>query len=112
MIDVWISWKDTVDPAACNTNPDVYEKFSRDPERTPFQWDDSPSAGFSGNAKTWLPVSPDYKNVNVKLQESIERSHLKVYLDLVKLRNSKTLKYGELVTKALTKNVFAILRYA
>lgn len=111
MIDVWISWKDTVDPAACNTNPDVYEKFSRDPERTPFQWDDSTSAGFSSNSNTWLPVSPDYKNVNVKLQKSAERSHLKVYLDLLQLRNTKTLMYGELVTKAFSNNVFAILRY-
>jgi hypothetical protein len=31
------SWKDTQDPAACNTNPDVYQKYSRDPERTGFQ---------------------------------------------------------------------------
>jgi hypothetical protein len=30
------SWKDTQDPAACNTNPDVYMKFSRDPERYEF----------------------------------------------------------------------------
>lgn len=32
-----ISWKDTKDPAACNTNPQVYKLYSRDPERTPFQ---------------------------------------------------------------------------
>jgi hypothetical protein len=32
-----ISWEDTVDPAACNTNREVYKKFSRDPERTPIQ---------------------------------------------------------------------------
>lgn len=110
MIDVWISWKDTVDPAACNTNPTIYEKFSRDPERTPFQWDDSISAGFSANPKTWLPVSSDYKTNNVKQQKSAENSHLKIYKDLIKLRNSKTMKYGDLITKAMNGNVFAIFR--
>lgn len=38
MTDQWLSWNDTVDPAACNSNPSIYEQFSRDPERTPFQW--------------------------------------------------------------------------
>lgn len=37
MTDVWISWEDTQDPQACRTNPDIYEPYSRDPARTPFQ---------------------------------------------------------------------------
>ena len=35
-----ITWEDTVDPQACNTNnpsPDVYKGYSRDPQRTPFK---------------------------------------------------------------------------
>jgi hypothetical protein len=32
-----ISWEDTVDPYACNTNQEVYKKFTRDPVRTPIQ---------------------------------------------------------------------------
>lgn len=47
-----ISWEDTKDPAACNTNRNVYMDFSRDPERTPFQWDDTKNAGFSNADKT------------------------------------------------------------
>jgi alpha-glucosidase len=35
MVDVWISWNDTVDPAGCNTNPNDYNTASRDPARTP-----------------------------------------------------------------------------
>jgi alpha-glucosidase len=45
MVDTWISWEDTVDPAGCNMGEDRYEAFSRDPARTPFQWDNSKNAG-------------------------------------------------------------------
>lgn len=48
MEDVWISWEDTQDPQACNgADETTYESSSRDPERTPFQWDASTSAGES-----------------------------------------------------------------
>lgn len=111
MLDVWISWKDTVDPQACNTNPNDYWKVSRDPERTPFQWDNSTSAGFSTNPKTWLPISPNYQSVNVENEDNPRlQSHLEVYKSLMKLRNEDTLKYGSLQTKALNQNVFAIVR--
>ena len=41
----WISWEDTIDPQGCNAGKENYEKRSRDPERTPFQWNNSISAG-------------------------------------------------------------------
>lgn len=47
MEDTWISWEDTKDPQGCNAGRDHYETASRDPERTPFQWDDTTSAGRS-----------------------------------------------------------------
>lgn len=47
MTDVYISWEDTVDPQACGASPLTYEPYSRDPARTPFQWDDSPNAGMN-----------------------------------------------------------------
>lgn len=47
MTDVYIPWEQTVDPAACNTNETVFHTYSRDPVRTPFQWDDSVSAGMA-----------------------------------------------------------------
>lgn len=40
-----ISWDQTTDPAALNTNPETYMKVSRDPERTPFQWSSDVNAG-------------------------------------------------------------------
>lgn len=110
MTDQWISWNDTVDPAACNSNPTIYERFTRDPERTPFQWDNTKNAGFSIADKTWLPVADNYREVNVVKQVKDERSHLKVYLALLKLRQTSTLKYGSLKNGALSDQVFAFMR--
>lgn len=110
MVDVWISWKDTQDPQACNTNSSVYWKYSRDPERTPFQWNDATAAGFSSNNKTWLPVSPDYKDVNAANEDKTAKSHLKVYEKLMKLRQTDTMKYGTLYTESVNQNIFAVVR--
>jgi alpha-glucosidase len=40
-----ISWEDTQDPQACNAGIAQYVNVSRDPERTPFQWDATENAG-------------------------------------------------------------------
>ncbi|XP_017066235.1 maltase A3 [Drosophila eugracilis] len=112
MTNVWISWKDTVDPSACNTNPSIYERYSRDPERTPFQWTDAQDAGFSNASKTWLPIAPDYKQVNVELEQQKPLSHLNVFKQTWQLRKqSKTLQRGETEVKALSDAVLAVKRY-
>ncbi|XP_055705141.1 maltase A1-like [Phlebotomus papatasi] len=110
MTDVFLTWEETVDPAACNSDPQHYQEFSRDPERTPFQWDDSTSSGFSTNPKTWLPVSPLYKEVNVKVERSSRRSHYKVYRKLLQLRRTPTLQKGNVETRTHGENVLSITR--
>ncbi|KAH8285193.1 hypothetical protein KR054_006032 [Drosophila jambulina] len=111
MTNVWISWKDTVDPSACNTNPSIYEQFSRDPERTPFQWSDAQDAGFSNASKTWLPVALDYKQVNVELEKQKPLSHLNIFKQLWHLRQqSRTLQRGETEVMALSDAVLAVKR--
>lgn len=110
MTDVWISWKDTVDPAACNTNPAVYERFSRDPERTPFQWDNSTSAGFSTNAVTWLPVAQNYRTVNVRAELAAANSHLQCYRKLMAMRKLATLRRGGMKVTAVSANVLVVVR--
>ncbi|XP_058829358.1 maltase A3-like [Topomyia yanbarensis] len=110
MTDVFISWEETVDPAACNAGEALFEEKSRDPCRTPFQWDDSAMAGFTTGSRTWLPVGPNYRTVNVKVEEAQERSHLKVYKAMMKLRESKTFLHGLLRVRAMSDNVLAIVR--
>jgi len=68
--------------------PDTDE--GRDPERTPMQWDASPNAGFSpAGVETWLPVNPDYQQVNVAREELDPKSTLNFYRRLLALRKSE-----------------------
>ncbi|KAH8321359.1 hypothetical protein KR074_003031 [Drosophila pseudoananassae] len=111
MTNVWISWKDTVDPSACNTNPSIYEQFTRDPERTPFQWSNAQDAGFSNASKTWLPIALDYKQVNVEQELQRPLSHLNVFKQLWQLRKqSKSLQLGNTQVKAVSDGVLAVMR--
>lgn len=110
MMDFELSWNDTVDPAACQTSKEVYQKYTRDPARTPFQWDNSMNAGFTNHSKPWLPVSPAYQTVNVKAEEEASWSHLKLYKALMELRDSSDFHNCHYQTAVLGNNSFAILR--
>ncbi|EDS26387.1 alpha-amylase [Culex quinquefasciatus] len=110
MIDVDISFEQTVDPLGCNEGRENYAAKSRDPVRTPFQWDDSNLAGFTSGTTTWLPVGPNYKTTNVKVQEADPKSHLNVFKSLMMLRDSDTFLYGDWSTIAVNEQVFIIVR--
>lgn len=94
MTDVHLTWEETVDPPACNSNPEIYESRSRDPARTPFPWDETNNGGFSTASKTWLPAGENYKDVNVKLQEEAANSHLKIFKKLVAVRKRSVFTEG------------------
>ncbi|GFG28461.1 hypothetical protein Cfor_11357 [Coptotermes formosanus] len=83
---------------------------SRDPERTPFQWDNSTSAGFSTSEDTWLPVNPNYKELNLAAQKLANQSHYHVYKQLVAARSHITIQTGSLRTRVIGDNVFSFLR--
>ena len=75
-------------------------RYSRDNARTPVQWNDSANAGFtSGNP--WLPLNPNYKEINVASQENDPDSLLSFYKELIALRKNpeykETVVYGELI---------------
>lgn len=86
---------------ACRTDRNRYDGASRDPARTPTQWNTKKNAGFSTADKTWLPVANNYTECNVELQESQERSHLKIFRELITLRSNPTFKDGILEMNAV-----------
>lgn len=68
---------------------------ARDNGRTPFQWDDSPYAGFT-SGEPWLKVNPNYATVNAAVQDNNPNSTLNYFRNLVKLRKQeKALIYGK-----------------
>lgn len=110
MEDLWLSYNDTVDPAGCNVGPDRYELASRDPERTPYQWDDTLSAGFSKSNKTWLPVHPNYKTLNLAAQKRSVASHYSVFKKLVALKRQPIMSNGSLEVILVTEKVLGVAR--
>jgi alpha-glucosidase len=111
LVNTHLSWEETVDPSACNTQDKInYEKFSRDPARTPFPWDASKNGGFSTGDKTWLKVNDDYATVNVEAQLADEKSHLKIFMKLTKLRKTNVLRRGEYDSKLVNDDNVLIYR--
>lgn len=68
---------------------------SRDPGRTPMQWDASPNAGFCpANAEPWLPLAPDYAQVNVAAQRDDPASILSLVRRLLAYRKETPALFG------------------
>ena len=74
---------------------------ARDHSRTPMQWDQSTSAGFSTNPKTWYRVMESYKEgINVAAQDGKPDSVLTFYRELLKLRKEHA--------NTFTKGIFSL----
>ena len=70
------------------------KEAARDNCRTPFQWDDSPQAGFTTGIP-WLEVNPNYKECNLAAQEKDPDSILHYFRKMVRVRKSNPiLLYG------------------
>ena len=89
---------------------DAFIVFSRDPERTPFQWDGTANAGFSSGPTTWLPVHPNYRELNLAAQRLAERSHYKTYQALVALRAHETFRKGSIQLVPYSSSVVVYVR--
>jgi alpha-glucosidase len=70
MRDVPIPMDEIVDPQGLNM-PDL--NVSRDPARTPMQWDEQINAGFSSH-KPWLRLPYNSGRVNVEVQKKVPYS--------------------------------------
>ena len=84
----------------------------RDGERTPMQWDSGKNAGFSTAAKTWLPIPPSYKTVNVQVESGQPDSLLNWYSKLIDLRkNNAAVHDGQnIMVNTSDSNVLSYLR--
>ncbi|XP_013201068.2 maltase 2 [Amyelois transitella] len=112
MTDGEVSWEQTKDPQACNTDDPVnYWKKSRDPNRTPYHWDASAHAGFSSTTgETWLPVASNYLTLNLAAQMAAEKSHYKFYKDVLTVKKLPAVRFGDLETTAFSESVLVVSR--
>ena len=110
MVDRKFTYDETVDPAGCNAGEQRYNLKSRDPERTPFQWDSTTSAGFSTNQTTWLPINSNFKSLNLLVQKSAQVSHYKVFKALTQLKKTPVLLKGKVEITLATEKVLAVIR--
>src|SRR6185312_7215453 len=82
MADVDITPQDMRDPWEKN-EPGL--GLSRDPARTPMQWDASGCAGFT-TGTPWLPLAHDYRSDNVEILRHDQASILTLYQRLIGIR--------------------------
>ncbi|HTI89793.1 MAG TPA: alpha-amylase family glycosyl hydrolase [Puia sp.] len=85
MLDVPIPEEEIRDPQGLNMPG---KNLSRDPERTPMQWDSSDNAGFT-KGKAWLRLDRTYHRRNVEVQKLNAFSSLALYKTLIELRQSE-----------------------
>ena len=63
----------------------ILSERSRDNSRTPMQWDESLTAGFS-KAEPWIGVSDNYESINTAAEDRDDSSILNYYRALIALR--------------------------
>lgn len=83
MLDAFLPGKKTKDPFEKNL-PGL--SLGRDPERTPIQWSPRLHAGFS-RVKPWLPISRNFRSINVETERRDSRSLLNLYKALIDFRH-------------------------
>ncbi|XP_050443588.1 maltase A3-like [Adelges cooleyi] len=109
MENSYVRWDQVTDTFALNYGPERFQLVNRDPERSPFPWDDTKNAGFSDASNVWLPIHPNFWADNMK-QQSKRKSHLRTYKQLARLRQNPTLIYGDLDMFTLSKWTFGFTR--
>ncbi|XP_011875707.1 PREDICTED: maltase 1-like [Vollenhovia emeryi] len=110
MLDRNFTYDETKDPAGRNAGPDRYRLKSRDPERTPFQWKNRTSAGFSTTDTTWLPVNSNYETLNLAAQKAATVSHYNVFKSLSRLKRKPVVERGSLQTVLVTEEILGVVR--
>jgi alpha-glucosidase len=82
MRDAAIAPEEVQDPQGKNVG------LSRDPARTPMQWNTERHGGFS-RVQPWLPLAHDYQDRNVQTEADAPDSILQLYRRLIQLRRQE-----------------------
>jgi alpha-glucosidase len=107
MWDVPIPQNEVRDPQGLNM-PE--KNLSRDPSRTPMQWDNSLNAGFT-NGLPWLRLDRKYHRINVESEKNDPYSMLSFYRKLIDLRQGEEcLSTGDYVPLYSDKQMIAYFR--
>lgn len=87
-------------------------KWSRDPERTPMQWNRAKNAGFSESDSPWLPSGDAQNGRNVLDQMQDPNSLLNLTKDLLSARaENPALRHGEYTSLSIeSDNIYAFGR--
>ncbi|TDE14491.1 alpha-amylase family glycosyl hydrolase [Dyadobacter psychrotolerans] len=107
MRDVPIPMAEVVDPQGLNM-PD--RNISRDPSRTPMQWNNEVYAGFSDH-KPWLRLPDNFRRINVEAQKNDNYGTLAFYRKLLDIRKSEpALQTGNYSPVYSDKQIIAFIR--
>ncbi|CAF3964440.1 unnamed protein product, partial [Rotaria sp. Silwood1] len=89
------------------------EKHVRDGQRTPMQWSSTEiNSGFTTASKPYLPLSKSWKTINVENQLKESRSHLKLFKQLVELRENPSFYGGKHKLVLATKQIYSFIRWS
>ncbi len=89
----------------------LIQNTNRDNARTPMQWNDKKNAGFSDAKYTWLPLNPNYRDINVEKEEGDPMSILNFYRELIETRKKyPTLSFGSFEPLKTSGKIFAYFR--
>ena len=109
MRDVAIPFEEVQDPQGLNM-PD--KNLSRDPARTPMQWNSHTNAGFT-DGKPWLRLHKTFQRQNVDTEKESPYSMLSLYRKLIDLRQAEpSLHRGDYTPVYSDTQVLAYTRQA
>ncbi|MBU1821503.1 MAG: alpha-amylase [Bacteroidetes bacterium] len=110
MHDVPIPQDEVQDPQGLNMPG---KNLSRDPARTPMQWNSDKHAGFTGNDTTpWLRLARSAPRFNVEKQKEDTHTMLSFYKRLIELRQKEaSLMHGSYIPVFANNQLLAYQRY-
>ena len=105
-----ISYEETVDVVAIDAGPHGYAAVSRDPFRSPMQWNTSLNAGFTSAKIPWLPLN--YNEFNAKSQMNRMPSLWNSIQQLTRLKKSSVaLLSGIIDFPVVDETIFSFTRF-